>query len=85
MFFVSSYEQNADVLIRIKRQLTSSGFQELYEQLQKFHLSEVEFITVRTIETYLPSLLQQMQVAAFLGTQNDNCYLFPTKLTLKNN
>lgn len=85
MFFVSSYEQNTDILIRAKRQLTSSEFQELYEQLQKFHLSEVEFSTVRTIETYLPSLLQQMQVAAFLGTQNDNCYFFPIKLTIKNN
>lgn len=71
--FISSYEQDAGVLIKEKNNLTSSTleFQELYHRLQEFHLSEVEQSVYKN-QIHLSSLLQQMQISNFLSMQNTN-------------
>lgn len=71
--FISSYEQDAGVLIKEKNNLTSSTseFQELYRRLQEFHLSEVEQSICKN-QIHLSSLLQQMQISNFLSMQNTN-------------
>lgn len=69
MTFISSYEQDAGVLIKEKDNLTSPTpeFPGLYCQLQRFHLSKVASIVASKNPIHLSSLLLQMQVAIFLG------------------